>query len=386
MVVKARLSASGQFLPPASGGTLTPLSSVLFVDGGNTASGTPDGSIANPFLTIQAAIDASAALLQVTIYVAPGTYAEAPIISEPAQVVNLVGMTSDLGFFGTEDPTPLEHDPVTITGLITGSGAPLGLAELTCLAVLNNAGDVQLRNVRLTNNGVNCTCANVDAWTNRSGWRLRASVDTGTITSDGYDLAQFNANNVVCNRSKVTGLSGSTLGTGDASRFTLTDFAGAGITIDPAAGIEFDLYSYERVVVANSGGGVVLPTGVKVIGTGALQNLAFDSTASPVDQTLLPAGHAPGLYDVGFALGVATAGAHTLTPTVVGSGEGGAFAIGNNPAWTAVDTSATKTVGFAPVCVFSDGTAPLILRWTWDSTAGDIADVVSDASALPQGS
>ncbi len=114
-----------------------------------------------------------------------------------------------------------------------------------------------------------------------------------------------------------------------------------------------------------------------------VSNLNLDSTESPVDQVLLAAGHTAGLYALAGCCVVITPGAHTLTPTVVGAGDGGAFEIGNDGAWTDVDMSAPATIGLAPCVVYSDGSADLVLRWTLDSTGGDVATFSLRSGALP---
>lgn len=78
--------------PAAIADTTTPLSSVLFVDGGNTGAATPNGSIGAPFRTIQAAIDAASDSLSIctSIYIAPGTYADA--VNAGSKFVALIGL------------------------------------------------------------------------------------------------------------------------------------------------------------------------------------------------------------------------------------------------------------------------------------------------------
>ena len=65
--------AAQDFIVQSPGGgavTLTPLSNTAWVDANSTAVGTPDGSIANPFLDVQDAINAGFQ----NVIVCPGTY------------------------------------------------------------------------------------------------------------------------------------------------------------------------------------------------------------------------------------------------------------------------------------------------------------------------
>jgi hypothetical protein len=140
--------------------------------------------------------------------------------------------------------------------------------------------------------------------------------------------------------------------------------AGADLLIDEA--------SYD---FALAHGGVTVTGAISITSTPPLLTSTVDTTASPITQVLAAAGHPPGLYCVGGSCAVTTAAAHTLTPTVHGSGDGGAFAIGNDPAWTPIDMSALKTVGLAPLAVYSDGTVALSLVWTLDSTGGDVGNM-----------
>jgi len=66
----------------AASGTFEPLSTTVFVDAGtSTPLSLQDGSIARPFSTVQAAINATSAIAMVEISISPGTYAESPSVN-----------------------------------------------------------------------------------------------------------------------------------------------------------------------------------------------------------------------------------------------------------------------------------------------------------------
>lgn len=73
-----------------STGTLTPLSDVAWVDAGSTATGTPDGSIANPFLDVQDAVSAGFNVAMVT----PGTYGSVLLVALSGQPFTVFGLGS----------------------------------------------------------------------------------------------------------------------------------------------------------------------------------------------------------------------------------------------------------------------------------------------------
>lgn len=189
----ALLTQQGDTLPVSlqPGSSLagsTRLSTVLFVDGGSTATGTPNGSISNPFLTVQAAVDVAPA--GATIYVCPKLtpYAEDVHIDtftmsiiglavpdfDSEQFVSIQSIHPTTGFLGLQNLT---------VGLINdaGSGTSVNLVDvnvtgaddgITCGTLVASSsigggctiagpitvnGVVEIRDVAITGSGTSCT-------------------------------------------------------------------------------------------------------------------------------------------------------------------------------------------------------------------------------------
>ena len=87
--IVAAFNAARSSLEPAAA-SVAPLSTVLFVDVGSTVGGTPDGSISNPFTTIQDAVDAAPAV-DGCIYVTPGDYSDEAVVIV-GKTLSVVGM------------------------------------------------------------------------------------------------------------------------------------------------------------------------------------------------------------------------------------------------------------------------------------------------------
>lgn len=122
------------------GGSVSPLSSVFWVDKFNTAVGTPDGSIALPFKLIQDAVDAAPSTS--TILICPGNYA--------AEAVNMTG-AKQLSFVGVAAPSALQSSNIPTVQNIGAFNADatsvLQLENLECAGVVADNCVVSLRNV-----------------------------------------------------------------------------------------------------------------------------------------------------------------------------------------------------------------------------------------------
>lgn len=108
--------ASQGILPPSTGG-VSPLSSVFFVDAGSTGT-SPDGSIGNPFTTIQDAFDAiPLASTAFTLMLTPGSYGNLTLPPTYNKQLSVIGMT------GTEQNNAGPIVNIATITLDTGSGA-----------------------------------------------------------------------------------------------------------------------------------------------------------------------------------------------------------------------------------------------------------------------
>lgn len=154
---------------PAGGGALTRLKRVWFVDGDSTATGTPDGNIETPFLTIAAAMAAVAASGDASTFFAivlcpkSGSYVEN--VSVPAnRFVSLTSYALTGTIIGNVAWTAgasgvLFLDGVTVTGNVMGTGTGgfvafesnvngnVDLSGMTGLSEVQLFGDVFAGNV-----------------------------------------------------------------------------------------------------------------------------------------------------------------------------------------------------------------------------------------------
>lgn len=129
---------------PGSLASPTPLSSVLYVDGGSTATGTPDGSIGSPFRTVQAAC--AAAPNKATILVCPFDNGGSGYLEDVVVPANI-----DLTIQGLGSGGFLEVNTVAIRS-ITASGN-LVLCNLDTQQVNAVGHQVELVNVNLVGAG-----------------------------------------------------------------------------------------------------------------------------------------------------------------------------------------------------------------------------------------
>jgi hypothetical protein len=138
-------------VPAASSAGVTPLATVFFVDK-NTGSTAQDGSIANPFDTVQAALTAAAAApgSSVGVLVAPGDYsAEVLTFSGPQSLqVSALWQTSQ-GFNGNGASPHI--GPLTISG---SSGVFLNGLESE--GVDGGSGSVNLQNCTFLAGTITC--------------------------------------------------------------------------------------------------------------------------------------------------------------------------------------------------------------------------------------
>ncbi len=123
------LAAKGGKLPrfadPTGGGSVTPWPLVGWVDANSTATGTPDGSIAHPFLDIQPAITAGFVVLMI----APGAYTD----------VTLTG--GEYLFYGLA-PQGGNSLKVAIDNIITTDVITLALQNVDVLGTLDDTATV----------------------------------------------------------------------------------------------------------------------------------------------------------------------------------------------------------------------------------------------------
>lgn len=367
----SRLSPSGRLLSGGSGGGGAPLSFVRYVDQGTAVPlAEQTGSESAPYASLAQAVTDLDSGDGGVVYVTPGDYSADAVVTNSS--IYFVGLGP---FIGT--------NVQTIMPSITCNGPELGLASVQQGGGKSIAAAGALLELREADLGSNVVNAGSIVATGSDDLPSIGGVVTANSIS-ALDCTLFAATVSVGLTAKGCFLAGGTIALGNATAdFRSTDFVGVTLTFGGGSDVTLDLYSYSSAL----DDAVSLPLSTVVIGPGLLvSNIDQDSSVSPIDQVLLPANHAPGLYAVSGACAVTSAGAHTLTPTVVGVGDGGAFDIGNDAAWSAIDTSAPKTVGLAPCVVYSDGTAPLVLRWTLDSTGGDTAVFTLRAGALPHAS
>lgn len=177
-----RLSPSGRFLDGSGGSELTPLSSAFFVDGASVASGTPNGSIGNPFKTIGAAVAAAPDKSTIFVCWTQTGYPETVDCGD-----------KQLMFCGIQVPNDEPFGTINVTEFDAGGGG-LALQNITCDVISNPAGEVDLVDANVNQT---LTAFNLVATARRNGVLGGAVSCTGGVTLHNYgtsgtvDCAQF---------------------------------------------------------------------------------------------------------------------------------------------------------------------------------------------------
>jgi len=128
-------------LEPQQGASVTPLSSVLFVDVNSTAEGDQTGSISNPFTLIQGAVNAS--VDGGSIYIAPGDYS-GEAVEIFGKSVSLVGMNapSNINIIVNRGPDSIVHDGelyIENLGFIGAGGTGDGITSSNSVYLVNTS-------------------------------------------------------------------------------------------------------------------------------------------------------------------------------------------------------------------------------------------------------
>lgn len=406
-----RLSPSGRHLPPAAPASFFPLSSVIWADGATLVPlADQNGFIGTPFATLAAGFAALAAGDVLNLVPMGGTSYGNLAVTKSVCLQSASLALESLG----NSPIALRPTATHVGALTVASGQVLActglaiaslsldpdgsanalLSQCDVGAVSSLAGGfAQMWDCQAS---AECDFFSLVCAETTFGALVRASAIDATDSnfaaiqagagSAVLRLTDCTAQAVVCGASTFADCSIASIACDDDCTITDTAVSGAvhvagnltvrdclfsgGLTVD--TNLQIDETSYD---FARAHGGVTVTGTITITSTPPLLTSTVDTTASPITQVVAAAGHPPGLYCVGGSCAVTAAGAHTLTPTVTGSGDQGAFSIGNDPAWTPIDMSAPKTVGLAPLAVYSDGTVDLVLVWTLDNTGGDIANM-----------
>lgn len=188
------LTSQGDDLPPVwatpAPGVL-PVSRVLFVDAVNSPGATADGTLAAPYPTLQAAINATVVRgwHEVQLQIAMATYPDPVAIPSTIWNISLVGWNA-----GTVpiDPVPVLGGDITFT---TGGGLANGLQIVDCIvtaahiATAQRAQDMFVSLVR-TNCAATITAENLELSQTESTQHGAVTGQTTLVTHwDGYSWA-----------------------------------------------------------------------------------------------------------------------------------------------------------------------------------------------------
>lgn len=127
---------------------------ILYLDVNSTATGTPDGSAARPFTTLQDAIDATDGTVNWHVYVAPGTYVGGAVIPANRRIrFSGLGATQNAVWEGTFTRlTLLQFNGILEIQLASGVSGP------------DQSSTIEFENITTRNGNINLTdAANVDS-------------------------------------------------------------------------------------------------------------------------------------------------------------------------------------------------------------------------------
>lgn len=106
--------------------------------------------------------------------------------------------------------------------------------------------------------------------------------------------------------------------------------------------------------------------------------------AAPLAMTLMPAGHTPGLYLVGFDALVTTIGTGNLSRSVSYTSPSGATTSGSTGSSNATALGHMGNSGssswLTPLLLRSDGSAPIVLNFTSGLAGGAVVDIHAAAT------
>lgn len=326
--------------PAGESVVMTPLTQIRYVDPFSVATGTPNGSAANPFLTIQEAADDLTA--GGCIFLAPGAY--------PAETLTLDDFAYQL--------VGIAQGTVDISACTITSNLSLILQDLLC-GVISTAASLYAVRANLFSAVEVVEGSGFDSCYIAAPMFLSTGVaETSATFNNSFIQAALNGQNFVFKNTGIQAdVTASKLVEMHNCQFTLGTMA-----VAVTGQLRTDLVSYMSRGDA-TGFALAVPALFTGVPYGAPQEeLNYAAAAPSTVLTLLPDNHPEGLYLLSAPIVIRTAsGAGTIAPTFTWNTP---TAGAQSKTLTGVAVTALGTFGNGPLTVYSDGTAPITVQYT----------------------